>query len=96
MGFANQYVSSPGWCFPTEDYIEWMNIHYPNNNDDDEKKIPKWFYLIYCGECEKYREFVNNKCSEHLSHRLLVTCNFCQNDFKIFNDREVRRSVCCR
>ena len=38
-----------------------MNKHYPNNNNDgdDEKIIPDWFYLNlpYCDECEKYIEF---------------------------------------
>ena len=75
MGFRSHYVSSPGFCFSTEDYNEWVNKHYPNS--DDEKIIPKWFYLIlpYCDECEKYIEFVDNKGSKHRSHRHLVTCN---------------------
>ena len=76
-----------------------MNKHYPNNNDDDEEKIiPKWFYLNlpYCDECEKYIEFVDNKCSNYRSHRLLVTCYYCQKDFKTFKNRDVRCSVCCR
>ena len=60
--------------------------------------IPDWFYLnlSYCDECEKYIEFVYNKCSHHRSHRLSITGNYCQNDFKTFNDREVRCSSCCR
>ena len=45
---------------------------------------------------KKYMEFVDNKCSNHRSHRLLVTCNFCQNDYKTFNKRQVRWPVCCR
>ena len=100
MGFGSHYVSSPGFCFSTEDYNEWMNEHYPNNNNDDgdEKMIPDWFYLNlpYCHECENYIEFVDNRSSNHRSHRLLVTCNYCQNNFKTFNNREVRCSVCCR
>ena len=90
---------SPRYCFSTEDYNERMNKHYPNNDDDDDEKIiPKWFYLNlpYCDDCEKYIEFVDNKCSNHRSHRLLVTCNYCQNVFQTFNDRELRCSVCCR
>ena len=51
--------------------------------------------LPYCDECEKYIEFVDGLCSNHRSHRLLVTCNFCQNDFKTFNSRKVRCSRCC-
>ena len=35
-------------------------------------------------------------CSNYQSHKLLVTFNYCQKDFKTFNDREVRCSVCCR
>ena len=93
MGYGNHCISSPRYCFSTQDYIEWMNKHYPNNGDDDEKIIPNW---LYCDECEKYIEFVDNKCSNHRSHRLLVTCNYCQNNFKTFNNREVRCSVCCR
>ena len=99
MGFGSHYVSSPGFCFSTEDYIEWMNKHYPNNNNnnDDEKIIPDWFYLNlpYCDECEKYIEFVDDVCSNQRSHRLLVTCNYCQNDFKTFSSRKVRCSLCC-
>ena len=99
MGFGSHYVSSPGFCFSTEDYNEWMNKHYPNknNNDDDEKIIPDWFYLNfpYCDECQNYIEFVDDVCSNQRSHRLLVTCNYCQNDFKTFNSRKVRCSLCC-
>ena len=98
MGFGSHYVSSPGFCFSTEDYNDWMNDHYPNTDDDDEKIIPKWFYLNlpYCDECEKYIEFVDNKCSNYQPHRLLVTCNYCQNNFKTFNNRDVRCVSCCR
>ena len=98
MGFGSHHVSSPRFWFSTEDYNEWMNKHYPNNNDDDEKIIPDWFYLnlFYWDECEKYKEFVDNRCSNHRSHRLLVTCNYFQKDFKTFDNREVRCSSCCR
>ena len=100
MGFGSHYVSSPGFCFSTEDYNEWMNKHYPNNknNDDDEKIIPDCFYLNlpYCDECEKYIEFVDDVCSNQRSHRLLVTCNYCQKDFKTFDNKKVRCSSCCR
>ena len=98
MGFGSHHVSSPGFCFSTEDYNEWMNKHYPNNYDVDEKIIPDWFYLnlFYCDECEKYIEFVDNRCSNHRSDRLLVTCNYCQKDFKTFDNREVKCSSCCR
>ena len=97
MGFGSHHVSSPGFCFSTEDYNEWVNKHYPNNNNDDEKIIPDWFYLNlpYCDECKKYIEFVDGVCSNHQSHKLLVTCNYCQKDFKIFDDRQVRCLVCC-
>ena len=72
-----------------------MNEHYSNS---DEKIFPDWFYLNlpYCDECEKNIEFVDNKCSNHQSHKLLVTCNYCQKDFKTFNSRKVRCSPCCR
>ena len=100
MGLGSHYVSSPGFCFSTEDYNEWMNKHYPNNNinDDDEKIIPDWFYLNlpYCDECEKYIEFVDSVCSNYRSHKLLLTCNYCQKDFKTFDNRKVRCSSCCR
>ena len=67
-------------------------------NAIEEKLIPDWFclYLPYCDECEKYIEFVDNKCSNYRRHRFLVTCNFCQNNFETFNNRVVRCSVCCR
>ena len=44
MGYGDHCISSPRYCFSTQDSNEWMNKHYPN--DDDEKIIPKWFYLI--------------------------------------------------
>ena len=98
MGFGSHYVSSPGFCFSTEDYNGWMNDHYPNTDDDDETIIPKWFYLNlpYCDECEKYIEFVDNKCSNHQSHKPLVICKYCQKDFKTYSNRQVRCSSCCR
>ena len=46
---------------------------------------PDGFYLPYCDECEKYKVFVDNKCSNHRSHRTLVTCNYCQNGFKTYH-----------
>ena len=45
MGFGSHHVSSPGFCFSTADYNEWANEHYPDNDDDDKKLIPDWFYL---------------------------------------------------
>ena len=38
-------------------------------------------------------------CITHLnyqSHKLLVTCIYCQKDFKTFDNRKVRCSSCCR
>ena len=104
MGFGSHHVSSPGFCFSTEDYNEWVNEHYPKNNDDDddddddEKIIPDWFYLNlpYCDQCEKYIKFIDGVCSSYQSHRLLVTCNYCQKDFKTFDNRQVRCSPCCQ
>ena len=60
--------------------------------------IPDWFYLNlpYCDECKKYIEFVDGVCSNYQSHRLLVTCNYCQKDFKTFDNRQVRCSSCCQ
>ena len=83
IGFGSHYVSSPGWCFSTEDYIECINKHYHNidDDDDDEKILPNWFYLPYCVECENYLEFTDNNCSQHLLHRILVTCNCIQTNF---------------
>ena len=97
MGFGSLYISSPEFCFSTEDYNEWVNEHY-NNDDDDEKIFPKWFYLnlSFCDECERYIEFNDNKCFNHLSHRLLVTCNSCQNNFRTLSSREVKCFSCCR
>ena len=99
MGYGDHCISSPRSCFSTQDYNEWMNNHYHNTDySDDEKIVPKWFFLNlpYCDECKNYIEFVDNKCSNHRSHRLLVTCNYCQNDFKTFNIRQVRCPSCCR
>ena len=63
MGFGDHCLSSPSYCFSTQEYNEWMNNHYLNtDNSDDEKIIPKWFCLSlpHCNECEKYIEFVDN------------------------------------
>ena len=96
---------SPRFCLTTEDYREecekrdfYKNMRIYCTNTIEEKLIPDWFYLnsSYCDECEKYIEFIDNKCSNYQSHRLLVTCNYCQKDFKTFNDRQVRCSVCCQ
>ena len=57
-----------------------MNEHYNNNDDGDEKIIPKCLYLAYCDDCETYREFTNSICSHHRSHRLLVTFIYCRNN----------------
>ena len=90
MGLGSHYVTSPSYCFSTEDYKDWVNKHYPNS---DEKINSKRFF---CNECKKYLEFVDNNCSNYRSHRLLVTCNYCQKDFKTFNNRHIRCSPCCR
>ena len=73
-----------------------INDHYHNtdvdddddDDDDDRKVIPLKFYSHYCHEWEKYKEFVNTMFSNHRSPRPLVTCNYCQNDIKTFNDRK--------
>ena len=98
MGYGDHCISSPRYCFSTQDCNEWMIKQYPNNDDDDRKIIPKWFYLNlpYCDECEKYIELIDNKCSNHQSHRLLITCNYCRKHFKTFNSRQVRCPSCCR
>ena len=61
MGYGSHHVSSSGFCISTEDYNDWVDDHYPNTkkDDDDEKIIPKWFYLnlSYCDDCEKYIDF---------------------------------------
>ena len=44
MGLGSHYVSSPGFCFSTDDYNEWMNKHYPSNDEGDEKIVTKRFY----------------------------------------------------
>ena len=76
MGLGSYYVTSPRVSFLSEDYNEWMNKHYINIDDEDEKIIPKWFYVPYCDECEKQREFTNNMFSHIRFHRILLTCNF--------------------
>ena len=45
---------------------------------------------------KEYTEVVDKICSNHRSHRFVITCNFCQNDFKTFNTKKVRCSSCCR
>ena len=97
MGFGSHYVTSTRCCFSFDEYNEWMNEHNHKSDDDSDDKIfSKWFYLTYCDESEKYREFVDDVCSHHRPHRTIITFNYCQNDFKAFNTKEVRCSACCR
>ena len=105
MGLGSHYESSPRFCFSTEDYRDQCELqdYYKNmrsycTNTNEEKSIPDWFHLNlpYCDGCEKYIEFVDGVCSNHQSQKLLITCDYCQKDFKTFNDREVRCSSCCR
>ena len=90
---------SPRYCFSSEEYKEATRDSYSSKYDDniEEKLIPDWFYLNlpYCDECKKYIEFVDGVCSNYRSHKLLVTCIYCQKDFKTFDDRQLRCSVCC-
>ena len=74
------------------------NIGNNHVNIIEEKLIPDWFFLNlpYCDECKNYTEFVHGVCSNYQSHKLLVTCNYCQKDFKTIDNREVRCSSCCR
>ena len=76
----------------TQNYNEYTNSYY--YKIEDEKLNPDWFYLLSCDECEKHTECTKNICSQHLSHRISVTCNLCQNSFRTFNAKEVRCSVC--
>ena len=52
-------------------------------------------YLIVMN-LKKNREFVNNICSHHQPHRFLITCIYCQNDFKTFIKKDVQCSSCCQ
>ena len=91
---------SPRYYFSSEDYKEAIRDSYSSKYNDifEEKRIPDWFYLYlpYFDECENYIEFVDGVCSTHQSHKILVTCNFCQKDFTTFNNIEVRCVSCCR
>ena len=91
---------APRYCFSSEEFKEAIRDSYSSKYNDiiEEELIPDWFYLKlpYCDECKKYIEFVDNKCSNYRSHKLLVTCNYCQKDFKTFNNRQVRCSSCCQ
>ena len=46
MRLGSCFVTSLRMCFSTEDYNEWVNEHYENNNDNDEKIILKWFFYL--------------------------------------------------
>ena len=105
MGLGSHYESSPRFCLSFEDYREQCELqnYYKNMRNNftniiEEKLIPDWFYLNlpYCEECKKYIEFVDGVCSNYRSHKLLVTCNYRQKDFKTLDVRKVRCSSCCR
>ena len=107
MGYWKDLMTaseSPRFCLSTEDYREecekrdyYKNTRNYCTNIIEEKLIPDWFYLNlpYCDECKKYIEFADGVCSNYRSHKILVTCNYCQNDFKTFDDSQVRCSFCC-
>ena len=38
MGLGSYYVTSPRFCFSTEDYSEWTNNQYRKSDDDDDDK----------------------------------------------------------
>ena len=85
MAFGSHYLTSHGQCCSTQEYNDNTNNYYLNIFDDDyEKYFLFGFFLPYCDECNKYMEFTNNVCSQHLSHRFLVTFIFYQNDFETF------------
>ena len=88
------HVASPRWCYSTENYKEYTNNYH--NINDNEKFNADCFYLPHCDDCREYIEFTNNICSQHLSQRISVRCNFFQNVFETFNTREVRCSAWCR
>ena len=46
MGYGNHCISSPRYCFSTQDSNEWMNNLYHNTNDDDDEKIFPKFALL--------------------------------------------------
>ena len=53
----------------------------------------------FCLSTEEYREAtcdLNNKCSNNQPHRFLITCNYCQKDFKTIGNREIRCSSGCQ
>ena len=98
MDYVNHAIESqsPRYCFSIEDYGEATREFYSTNNTLEEKIIPDWLYLPSFDECEKYREFVDDVCSHHRPHRLLITCNYCQKDFNLSNNGQLRCSSCCR
>ena len=78
MAFDNQYVTTPGWYFSTEDYNEWLNKHYHEDIDDNEKLNLDWFYLPYCDVCKIYWEFRNKVCSNQPSHIVSLSYVICE------------------
>ena len=44
MGFGTDSLTSPRWCFLTEDCIEYTNNCY--HDIDGEKPIPDWFFYL--------------------------------------------------
>ena len=54
--------------------------------------------LDFVFQLKQYREATrdfNNKCSNNQPHIFLITCSYCQKDFKTIDNREVRCSSCC-
>ena len=93
---------SSRWCYSTQDCKEYTDHNYriiddddddDDNDDVDEKIISVVFYFLFCDDCKNYMEFTKNTCHQHLSHRNSITRNYCKNNFRTLNTKEVRCSI---
>ena len=79
MGYGSQCVTSSRFCFSTEDCKEWVNNHYHDSDNDNQKIIPDSSHLPYCDVCKEYRAFRNNVCSIQSFHEVSLSCVDCKN-----------------
>ena len=81
---SSYIIESSRICFSTEDYRDATRGFYSTKKIIEEKLIlPDWFYLLYCVDFKEYREFSNNVCPNHSTHKVSLSYEYCGN---VYND----------
>ena len=76
MGFSSHCVTSPWWCYSTEDYNERQNNF---TNIVEERLNPERFQWTYCVDCEEYKDYAKIVCPYQPTHNVSLSCDDCGN-----------------